>query len=131
MTICTILVVDDGFATQMFCNRFFSSQGFEVTICKDGQEGLDLLLGRGPEFGLVLLDLHMPRLDGFGLLRGIGMPDRRAEWPPFLLHTSDVTEAVCAEAAALGVQQVVRKPGDAWALLRLVQETIASRASCS
>ncbi len=61
-----VLVVDDDPDAQEILSRIVESLGLESQIATDGLEALSLIYSRQPN--LVLLDLMMPRLDGFGVL---------------------------------------------------------------
>jgi CheY-like chemotaxis protein len=64
-----ILVVEDDDVTQRLFKRILERNGFDVVTADNGQEGLDAAAREQPH--LVLLDLMMPVLDGFGFLRGL------------------------------------------------------------
>src|SRR5690606_22171522 len=57
-----ILVVDDNRVNQAVATAILEAAGAVVTVADDGQEGLDKLRGGG--FDVVLMDVHMPRMDG-------------------------------------------------------------------
>lgn len=61
-----ILVIEDEKPLAQAINLKLSHEGFEVSIAQDGEEGLELIKQSKPD--LVLMDLIMPNLDGFGLL---------------------------------------------------------------
>ena len=63
-----VLVVDDDPAIRRICSTWLSLDGYEVLEAADGQRALELALTEEP--AVVLLDLSMPVLDGFGRGRG-------------------------------------------------------------
>jgi putative two-component system response regulator len=64
-----ILVVDDLETNRRLLERLLRAQGYRVILAEDGQGGLDAVHQESPD--LVLSDIRMPRLDGFGLCRAI------------------------------------------------------------
>jgi len=70
----------------------------EVVLARDGEEAVEYLLAEGREADempcLVLLDLHMPRMDGFGVLRRMRADDRTRLVPVVMLSSSDHPEDV-------------------------------------
>jgi two-component system cell cycle response regulator DivK len=64
-----VLVVEDNAANQRLMRMLLLSMGHEVVCASTGDEGWELLGGGG--FALVLLDMHLPGLDGFQLCRRI------------------------------------------------------------
>lgn len=71
-----VLVVDDETEIRLLLHRVLSDGGFEVEEAKDGLDALEKIQARRPD--LVTLDLHMPRLDGWGVLERL----REMESPP-------------------------------------------------
>ena len=59
----TILVVDDSVTVRKVTSRFLERQGFNVILAKDGIDALEILQETTPD--LMLLDIEMPRMDGF------------------------------------------------------------------
>ena len=64
-----ILIADDNIATSMTLELKLKEEGFETTVVSNGKDALDLI--KKEKFDLVLLDLIMPQLNGFGVLEGI------------------------------------------------------------
>jgi two-component system response regulator (stage 0 sporulation protein F) len=62
-----ILVVDDEVGIRELLFDVLSSSGFKVTLAKDGIDSLEVMQKRN--FDLLITDVHMPRLDGIGLLK--------------------------------------------------------------
>ena len=65
-----ILVAEDNLINQKVIKGLLADTGIEITIADDGQEALDILK-RDTDFLLVLMDAHMPRVDGFEATRAI------------------------------------------------------------
>ncbi|MEW6431943.1 MAG: response regulator [Myxococcota bacterium] len=81
-----LLVDDDDAILQMF-SRLFTKHGFEVTTARDGQQGMEAALAR--EFDVVLADLNMPHLDGWGMLRAMRDDFRTRELPVAFISAHD------------------------------------------
>ena len=64
---CDILVVDDDQATRDMLRRMLAKEGWRVREAKDGAEGLAMVEAHGP--AVILLDLMMPGVDGFEVIR--------------------------------------------------------------
>ena len=62
-----ILVVEDEEEIQVLVGRILHSVGHEVTAARDGEEGLERIAEERPD--LMILDLFMPRMDGWGVIR--------------------------------------------------------------
>lgn len=123
----TILVIDDQASVRFVCKTLLTAHGFEVVTAVDGRDGLEALITRAHQIDAILLDVNMPNLDGFGVLREIGMPAREADWPPVILYTSEVPQETVARAVDLAVYQVLAKPAEVATLVSAVNGAIASR----
>lgn len=73
-----ILVIDDDLAIRVLLQAVLRRMKFDVSLAEDGAAGLEMLAGAGP-FDLILLDLMMPRLNGYEFIEQIGKryPDAR------------------------------------------------------
>jgi signal transduction histidine kinase/DNA-binding response OmpR family regulator len=109
----SVLVVEDDEATRDVLARGLSADGWRVRLAADGIEGLERVQEERPS--LVLLDLWMPRLDGFGFLRELRSRPEYADLPVTVLtaHTLTEEERLWLEGAA---QRVLSKDGErgAW-----------------
>ena len=82
-----ILVIDDDPDILEALTTVLESQGYQVAIARDGAEGLDRL--RAEKTDLIILDLIMPRMDGFAMYKRLKNPDRPDYGDiPILLLTS-------------------------------------------
>lgn len=87
----------------------------EIQVARDGAEALEYLLGDGAETStrplpaVVLLDLMLPKVDGFGVLERL-RGDERTRLLPVVVLTSSNTEEDIVRSYELGVNSYVRKP---------------------
>ncbi|GAB4362408.1 MAG: sigma-54 dependent transcriptional regulator [Gammaproteobacteria bacterium] len=102
-----VLVVDDDNSIRRTLEMHLSDEGFEVLTAADGQAGVDLALAEPVDF--VLLDLRLPRLDGFEVLRRV-----KAEKPalPVVVITAFDDMQTAIDAIRLGALDHLGKPLD-------------------
>jgi CheY-like chemotaxis protein len=114
----TILLVEDdpGHARLIEKNLRRSNVANDVTTVGDGQQALDYLFGEGeyaehqcPSPLLVLLDLNMPVLDGYQVLKRMKADDRTRRIPVIILTTTDDTREV-SRCYDLGCSVYITKP---------------------
>jgi two-component system chemotaxis sensor kinase CheA len=86
----TILVVDDSMTTRMLEKSILEAHGYKVRVAVDGMEALDQL--RAEKADLVISDLQMPRLDGFGLLETMKKDPSLARIPVIVVSSLDRPE---------------------------------------
>ncbi len=88
-----ILIVEDEARIASFVAKGLRADGYQTTICADGREGLDHALSG--DFDLMVLDIGLPRLDGYGVLDGLRSQGSRM--PVIVLTARDsVTDTVHA-----------------------------------
>jgi DNA-binding response OmpR family regulator len=116
-----VLVVDDDDAIRIMVERVLRREKFEVDSARDGFEAIEKL--SSSEYGTVLLDLMMPRVDGHGVLRHLVM-DSRPSQPTVIIMTANLPGAVEA-VEALPVRCVLPKPFDIGRLVDEVRECCA------
>ena len=118
------LVVDDSLSVRRVLTRTLERDGWTVLQAKDGVEALDTLAWARPS--VMLLDIEMPRMDGYeltGLVRG--HPEHHDL--PILMLTSRAGEKHRRKALDLGVSAYLVKPFDEAQLLRTVRELATGR----
>ncbi len=103
----TILVVDDLPANRELMSRRLERSGFHVVCAASGREALDLLK-RGP-VDLVLLDIMMPGMTGFEVLKTVRLARSPAALPVIMVTAKTDAEDV-VEALSLGANDYVTKP---------------------
>ncbi|CAN7549468.1 PAS domain S-box protein [Acidovorax sp. LjRoot194] len=110
-----VLVVDDNQTAATVLSDMLQAMGFEVDQAHSGLEALERLresMAQRRPFGLLLLDWHMPGMDGVelaGHIRGLGM----AEVPKMLMITAYGREDVMRAARSQGIETVLIKPVNA------------------
>ena len=111
-----ILVVEDERKVASFISQGLAEEGHAVEVAADGAEALDLVLA-GPPYDLVVLDLMLPKRDGFGVLKSLG--DRGVATPVLVLTARD---SVADKVAGfdLGADDYLVKPFDSGELLARV-----------
>ena len=100
-----ILIADDEAAVCLIAARVLQTKGYPVTSVKSGQEVLDLLAAPGQQFGLVLLDLSMPKPSGTELIEAI-----REKWPDLPIVLMSGFGEQSAMARAKGATAFLQKP---------------------
>lgn len=104
-----VMVVDDSVAIRKFVMFALRAQGLTVVTAKDGMEALEKLAHTPVD--LVVTDLNMPKLDGYGLVRAIRADREYAELPVIILSSlSDERDK--AEGFRLGANSYLVKPFD-------------------
>jgi PAS domain S-box-containing protein len=106
-----VLVIDDDADVRTLLDAALRKQGYEVEMAADGESGLTLANTRRP--GLILLDMRMPKMDGFAVLRSLKASSATADIPVVAMmgHT-DPKSSARAQALALGASDFVAKPFD-------------------
>lgn len=102
------LVIDDDPALAEISQRCLERAGYSVLRAGDGLLGLEML-AKGPLPDLVLLDVMLPKIDGFEVLRRI-RADPRTRSLPVVMVTSFTRDADAARGRALGAHDYIVKP---------------------
>jgi PAS domain S-box-containing protein len=107
-----VLVAEDNSANQRLMQRVLANLGCTVVLADNGRRALDELSRRAADFDLVLLDLHMPEMDGLTALREIraGGAGARARTMWIVTLTADVRDQQRRDALAAGANDYLTKP---------------------
>jgi len=127
MTIQTkhVLVVDDDELARMEIARCVEQQGYSATVAENGTIALDML-GSQP-FDLVLLDLLMPEVDGFEVVRQM-QADAKLQQIPVVVVTAVGDSERVAKCMQMGAIDQLNKPVDTILLSKRL-DSILTRAS--
>jgi len=121
-----IMVVDDSLTVRRVTQRLLERNGYDVMLAKDGVDALRQLQDAVPD--VMLVDIEMPRMDGFDLTRNVRSADTTRE-VPIIMITSRTAEKHRAVALDLGVNEYLGKPYQEEQLLGLIGGYIARRAT--
>ncbi len=102
-----IMVVDDSLTVRKITSRLLSREGYQVITAKDGVEALQELQDAQPS--VMLVDIEMPRMDGFELTRNV-RGDPKTASIPIIMITSRTAEKHRNYAKELGVDVYLGKP---------------------
>ncbi len=117
-----VLLVDDDPTIRLICATNLQLDGFQVLEAANGQEGLEVALDQVPD--VVLLEIRMPVLDGFGLAAAL-QADERTRETPLIFLTTEVDPAVKAKAFETGAHAVIEKPFEPRAVTSFVERVVA------
>jgi chemosensory pili system protein ChpA (sensor histidine kinase/response regulator) len=116
-----VMVVDDSVTMRKVTGRVLERHNFEVVTAKDGIDALERMAERVPD--LMLLDIEMPRMDGYELA-GAMRSDSRLRDVPIVMITSRTGDKHRQRAFELGVNRYLGKPYQEPELMRNVYELL-------
>lgn len=119
-----VLVVDDSITIRRVTQRFLERHGIDVVTARDGLDAIALLTDRRPDIALV--DIEMPRMDGFELSMWIRNNDQLQQLPIAMI-TSRTGEKHRQRAQAIGVNAYLAKPYQEKELLETLYRLIPGR----
>ena len=102
-----VLIIDDSVTVRKVTTRLLERNGFETQIAKDGVDALDILQSLTPD--IILLDIEMPRMDGFEVANQV-RHNSRLKGVPIIMITSRTGEKHRERAMSIGVNAYMGKP---------------------
>jgi chemosensory pili system protein ChpA (sensor histidine kinase/response regulator) len=118
------LVVDDSITVRRVTQRLLERNGMRVMTAKDGVDALSILQEHIPD--VILLDIEMPRMDGYELATQV-RADARLTDIPIVMITSRVGEKHRARAIEIGVNDYLGKPYQENQLLDAIEPLVQAR----
>ena len=118
----SVLAVDDSRTMRELLKRALCDRGFDVHVAVDGLDGLDALKVCQPD--VVITDINMPRLDGFGFIEAVRSGDVRQRVPILALTTESAPE-LRQRARNAGATGWIVKPFDAEKLASVIRRVAA------
>jgi chemosensory pili system protein ChpA (sensor histidine kinase/response regulator) len=112
-----VMVVDDSITVRKITGRLLEREGYRVLTAKDGIDALEQLKGELP--AVMLVDIEMPRMDGFDLARNVRGDPRTME-VPIIVISSRTAPKHRSRATQLGVNVFLGKPYEELELIRHV-----------
>src|SRR6185312_14853627 len=113
-----VMVVDDSLTVRKITSRMLAREGYEVATAKDGVDALQQLQDMKPD--CILLDVEMPRMDGFEFARNV-RADEGTKAIPIIMITSRTADKHRNHALELGVNEYMGKPYQEEQLLALIK----------
>ncbi|MCC5969481.1 MAG: response regulator [Pararhodobacter sp.] len=119
-----VLAVDDSRTMRNLLSAALVQAGFDVDLAEDGEDGLQRLSETSPD--IVITDINMPRLDGFGLIEAIrgSLGNRHL---PILVLTTESAPELKARARASGATGWIVKPFDETKLVAAIERVTMPR----
>jgi chemosensory pili system protein ChpA (sensor histidine kinase/response regulator) len=117
------MVVDDSLTVRKVAGRLLEREGYQVLMAKDGVDALDQMKNILPD--VMLVDIEMPRMDGFELAQNL-RGDSRTQDIPIVIISSRIAEKHRTRAEQLGVNAVLGKPFQETALLQHLEALLPS-----
>jgi len=117
-----ILVIEDELSIRENLLELLEAEGFETIGAENGEEGIDLAKTQAPD--LILCDVIMPELDGYGVLKAMQQDPITAR-TPFVFLTVKTTKADYLQALERGVHEYLTKPFTRVALLEMLNKRLA------
>jgi chemosensory pili system protein ChpA (sensor histidine kinase/response regulator) len=112
-----VMVVDDSLTVRKITSRLLEREGYQVLTAKDGVDALEQMKETLP--GVMLVDIEMPRMDGFDLAKNV-RGDARTSSIPIVMISSRTADKHRNQAAQLGVNAFLGKPYQESELLQYV-----------
>ncbi|KGF80559.1 chemotaxis protein CheA [Massilia sp. JS1662] len=124
--VATIMVVDDSLTVRKVTQRLLEREGYRVLLAKDGVDALEQMQETRPD--LILVDIEMPRMDGFDLTRHV-RGDAATKALPIIMITSRTADKHRNVALGLGVDAYFGKPYQEDALLAAITGLLEARGA--
>ena len=125
-TMPTVMVVDDSLTVRRVTQRLLERNNFIVLLAKDGVDALRQLQDTKPD--VMLVDIEMPRMDGYDLTRNVRSSPVTSSIP-IIMITSRTAEKHRSMAFELGVNEYLGKPYQEDELVKLVRHYVGDRVT--
>ena len=120
----TILVVDDSPTVVKFVSFSLKNKGFKVITACDGMDAIEKISNLSDDVDLVITDLNMPNLDGYGLIGTLRQNEKFSETPIIIL-TSEEGEEDKQKGLDVGASSYLVKPFKSSILLNEVSKYLS------
>ena len=119
-----ILVIEDNEEVREVLEEVLELSGYEVHSAENGMDGVELALSNPPD--LILCDVMMPKLDGFGVLNILGRKPATADIP-FIFLTAKAEKSDFRRGMNLGADDYITKPFYKDDLLSVIETRLKKR----
>ncbi len=120
-----VMVVDDSITMRRVSQRMLERAGYEVILAKDGLEAIETLVNVTPD--LIMLDIEMPRMDGFEVLTRIRETEKLMK-TPVMMVTSRSGEKHRMRAFDIGANEYCGKPYQEEEILKVIDQLLNAKA---
>lgn len=118
----TILIVDDSAMNRMLLSDILADT-YNIIEAEDGEQAIDILQQHASEISIVVLDMVMPKVDGFGVLEAMN-ENRWIQFLPVVSISTESSPEFVERAYSLGVTDFINRPFDELIVIRRVSNTI-------
>ena len=118
----TILIVDDSAMNRMLLSDILSDT-YNIIEAEDGEQAIAILQQHASEISIVVLDMVMPKVDGFGVLEAMN-ENRWIQFLPVVSISTESSPEFVERAYSLGVTDFINRPFDELIVIRRVSNTI-------
>src|SRR6266508_2152141 len=123
MAATKVLVVDDDLNIQRVLVFTLKQEGFEVLVASDGRAGVEMAQEAQPD--LILMDVAMPRLDGYGATQQIRAAELGGKRVPIIMLTSEADVGERVKGLRAGADDDIVKPFHPLELMARIQALLA------
>lgn len=117
-----LLIVEDDPDIRKLLSTTFTFKGYRVISAQNGKEALDIIHGEHPR--IVVADIMMPQLDGFGLVHRLRIDPETRAIPVVFISATYVSSDDKDFALKIGVTRFIQKPVDFDKLLKTISELL-------
>lgn len=118
----TILIVDDSAMNRMLLSDILADT-YNIIEAEDGEQAIAILQQHASEISIVVLDMVMPKVDGFGVLEAMN-ENRLIQFLPVVSISTESSPEFVERAYSLGVTDFINRPFDELIVIRRVSNTI-------
>ena len=119
-----VLLVEDNKTNQFIAKSILEGSGFSVAKADHGKEGYDYFVAHQPEIDLILMDIHMPVMDGYTATELIRRMDTEI---PIIAMTADAIVGVEDKCRSHGINVYISKPFEPEVFIRTILEVLKGR----
>jgi len=123
MTVIKVLIADDEPDILAIMAKKINQAGYAVVTAQDGQEAWDKICCEDPD--VILLDLTMPRLDGFAVLKQLRESPPSTKWQPVIIVSGKGELADMQQGFALEADHYITKPCQMPDVIKAIQRMVA------
>lgn len=119
-----VLLVDDDRVIQFATQRMFVICGFVIDVAYDGLQALDMVRSSFLKYDFIIMDIHMPNMDGIQVTRQVRKMPNYERVPVFAL-TGDMSMQAKLEVISAGMNEYFNKPIDIDSVLAMIKSYVA------